>query len=73
MTRVTLILPNTAPEPMLENAIRERAYQLYERRGKTHGHAVDDCLQAEAELVHGQFIIGFNLKGTEIQQNANQS
>jgi Protein of unknown function (DUF2934) len=53
MTRVTVILPSTAPEPMLENAIRQRAYELYEQRGKAQGHAVDDWLKAEAELVHG--------------------
>jgi hypothetical protein len=34
----------------LEERIRVRAYQLYERRGKRHGHALDDWLQAEAEL-----------------------
>lgn len=53
MTRVTVILPSTALEPMLENAIRQRAYELYEQRGKAQGHAVDDWLKAEAELVHG--------------------
>jgi Protein of unknown function (DUF2934) len=30
--------------------IRVRAYELYERRGKLDGHALDDWLQAEAEL-----------------------
>jgi len=34
----------------LEDRIRVRAYELYERRGKTPGHAVEDWLQAEAEL-----------------------
>ena len=41
------------PEPMLEQAIRHRAHELYFRRGMAHGHDVDDWLQAEAELVHG--------------------
>jgi hypothetical protein len=41
------------PEPILEQAIRHRAYELYARRGMTHGHDVDDWLQAEAELVYG--------------------
>ena len=41
------------PEPMLEQAIRHRAYELYLQRGMAHGHDVDDWLQAEAELVHG--------------------
>jgi hypothetical protein len=27
--------------------IRQRAYELYERRGRTDGHALDDWLQAE--------------------------
>jgi hypothetical protein len=30
--------------------IRVRAYELYEQRGKRDGHALDDWLQAEAEL-----------------------
>jgi len=34
----------------LEERIRVRAYQLYERRGKRDGHALYDWLQAEAEL-----------------------
>ena len=41
------------PEPMLEQAIRHRAYELYLQRGMAHGHDVDDWLQAEAELVRG--------------------
>jgi len=31
--------------------IAARAYELYEQRGATHGHDVDDWLQAERELV----------------------
>src|SRR5882762_5640862 len=34
----------------LEERIRVRAYQLYEQRGKRDGHALDDWLEAEAEL-----------------------
>lgn len=34
----------------LEERIQVRAHQLYEQRGKQHGHALDDWLQAEAEL-----------------------
>jgi len=34
----------------LEERIRVRAYQLYEQRGKRHGYALDDWLEAEAEL-----------------------
>lgn len=33
-----------------EERIRLRAYELYEKRGKRDGYAVDDWLQAEAEL-----------------------
>jgi len=47
------MLPSAQPEPMLEHAIRHRAYELYLQRGKAHGHDIDDWLQAEAELVHG--------------------
>ena len=34
----------------LEDAIRRRAYELYEQRGGEHGHDVDDWLQAEEEI-----------------------
>lgn len=34
----------------IEERIRLRAYELYERRGRGDGHALDDWLQAEAEL-----------------------
>lgn len=50
---LTVMLPPTPPEPMLEQAIRQRAYELYSKRGMAPGHALDDWLQAEAELVHG--------------------
>jgi hypothetical protein len=53
MNPVTVMLPITPPDPMLEHAIRRRAYELYVQRGMTNGHDVDDWLQAEAELVHG--------------------
>jgi Protein of unknown function (DUF2934) len=47
------MLPTAPPEPMLEQAIRQRAYELYITRAMAPGHALDDWLQAEAELVHG--------------------
>ena len=50
---VTVKVPDAPPEPMLEQAIRQRAYDLYIKRGMAPGHALDDWLQAEAELVHG--------------------
>ncbi len=36
--------------PNREQEIRRRAYALYEERGHEDGHALDDWLQAEAEL-----------------------
>jgi hypothetical protein len=38
----------------LEDRIRIRAYEIYERRGRAPGHAVDDWLQAEAEFTGRQ-------------------
>jgi outer membrane protein TolC len=35
----------------LEQQIRNRAYQLYEKRGKVDGFDVDDWLDAEAEVL----------------------
>ena len=34
----------------IEPQIQQRAYELYERRGKTDGHDLDDWLQAECEI-----------------------
>jgi len=34
-----------------EEKIRLRAYELYERRGRIDGHALDDWLQAETEVL----------------------
>ncbi len=53
MNSVTVMFALAPPEPMLEHAIRLRAYELYVQRGMAHGHAVDDWLKAEAEIVHG--------------------
>ena len=33
-----------------EEAIRERAYEIYERRGRLHGRAEEDWFEAESEL-----------------------
>ena len=38
-------------EPILERAVRLRAYDLFLRRGKRDGHALDDWLEAECEIV----------------------
>lgn len=41
---------NEIRKPELWQAIRLRAYELFEQRGKEHGRDLDDWLQAEAEL-----------------------
>jgi len=38
----------------IEERIRLRAYELYEHHGRRDGHALDDWLQAEAELTERQ-------------------
>jgi len=38
----------------LKQAIKLRAYELFEQRGKEHGHDLDDWLQAEAQLTAGR-------------------
>ena len=35
----------------LENQIRQRAYALYEARGREDGHDLDDWLRAEEEIM----------------------
>jgi Protein of unknown function (DUF2934) len=35
----------------LEERIRVRAYYLFQQRGEQHGSAMDDWLQAEAEIL----------------------
>ena len=34
----------------IQERIRQRAYELYEARGKGDGHDLEDWLQAEAEI-----------------------
>ena len=46
-----IIVHDWLPEPMLEHEIRLRAYDLFVRRGRRHGHALDDWLKAEREIV----------------------
>jgi len=38
-------------KPELEDRIRNRAYNLYERRGYGEGKALDDWLEAKAEVL----------------------
>jgi len=51
--------PMTRPEPMLQHEIRMRAYDLYERRGAVGEHALDDWLQAEAEVFREKCAVNF--------------
>lgn len=34
-----------------QEQVRRRAFEIYEKRGKEHGHDVEDWLQAEAEII----------------------
>ena len=42
------MMPNTAPP---QDVIRERAYQLYESRGREPGQEEQDWFRAEKELI----------------------
>lgn len=35
----------------VQQMIRARAYEIFERRGRAHGHDLDDWLQAENEIL----------------------
>ncbi|MBP8305746.1 MAG: DUF2934 domain-containing protein [Burkholderiaceae bacterium] len=43
-------------DPTQEDRIRYRAYQLYECNGRIEGHALDDWLAAEAEIIAGDTV-----------------
>ena len=53
MNGVTFLdLARTKPlETILEHEIQIRAYELYEQRGRATGFALQDWLQAEAEVL----------------------
>jgi len=42
--------PLNARPSELQQQIRLRAFELFEQRGKKHGHDMDDWLRAEAEI-----------------------
>ena len=44
----------TAESNDIENRIRDRAYQLYEQRGRVDGFALEDWFQAEAQVLRAQ-------------------
>lgn len=46
--------PKPAPSNNIEERICQRAYELYEQRGSGDGFALDDWLQAEAEILGAQ-------------------
>ena len=46
---LTITSPGAAAQPIAEK-IRQRAYQLYDERGRGDGHALDDWLRAETEI-----------------------
>ncbi len=57
--RVTSVNPDPANSGVktngdLEAAIRNRAYELYEKRGRTDGLAHEDWVQAEREVLAQQ-------------------
>jgi hypothetical protein len=49
-TASTLAPPPTESASEVQEQIRRRAYALYEERGKTDGHDLEDWLQAESEV-----------------------
>lgn len=55
-TSPTAAIPNQRPAkvtkstPDLQEQIRRRAHELYEKRWKDEGHELDDWLQAESEV-----------------------
>jgi hypothetical protein len=42
---------------LIERKIRLRAHQLYEERGYVEGHAVEDWLQAESEVLKTSILV----------------
>jgi Protein of unknown function (DUF2934) len=45
----------TSEREELEQQIRLRAYELYEARGRKHGHELDDWLRAKKEIRENKF------------------
>ena len=50
MTKEENIAQASDSQVLIEDAVRERAHQLFEQRGFEHGHDLDDWLEAEAEV-----------------------
>jgi hypothetical protein len=45
-----ILTKSGAPPQNLEQQIRQRAYQLYEARGREDGHELEDWLRAEEQV-----------------------
>lgn len=41
---------SSVKSPDMQEAIRRRAYEIYELRGRVNGFALDDWIQAEEDL-----------------------
>jgi hypothetical protein len=50
MAAIETLASSEVPNDVLEQ-IAQRAYELYEWRGREDGHDLDDWLQAEAEIM----------------------
>jgi Protein of unknown function (DUF2934) len=48
---LTTMAKTKPPEPLLEHEIRLRAYDFYEQRGMADGHALEDWLRADTEIL----------------------
>jgi hypothetical protein len=60
------------PRPPAHGDISQRAYEIFEARGRHHGHDLDDWLQAERELIHTRAIQRrSNLPGQYVLQAGN--
>lgn len=56
--------PDVGSLELTEEYIRLRAYELWERRGRTHGSALEDWLEAEAQIIGRKSAIVFEpIKG----------
>jgi hypothetical protein len=54
LTHVAATAHRTSPDPALQRQIAERAYQLYQLRGGSHGCDMEDWLTAEREVMASQ-------------------
>lgn len=55
MTKTTGSSRMSASQDQLNETIRKKAYELYEKRGRKTGHAMDDWLEAERIVRHRTF------------------